>query len=101
MPTLPDSATLFYHAVKQDEPHYAVDVDKQQGEQQSKYNQGADRRGEQQWIRGCHAGCGDMVRPAPMRPGKRVTASPAGAELPGQQSHQRQPGPLTQAKRLQ
>src|ERR1700733_5040032 len=56
MPALADSAALFYHAVKQDEPHYAVDVDKQQGKQQSKYHQGADRRGEQQWIRGGHAG---------------------------------------------
>src|SRR6202140_2463624 len=73
-PTLTDSTLLFYHAVKQDKPHHAVDVDKEHGEQQSKHNQGSNHRREQQWISGRHPGCGDVVGPAGMRPGKMHTA---------------------------
>jgi hypothetical protein len=104
-PSFPDVAFLGYHALKQNETHYATDVKKQEKQCNSRENQGDDRCSAPSGVV-CEWGGERCVYNTPgrlgvMRRGPIEIAAPAGAYFAGKKSDERQARPLTKAEGLQ
>jgi hypothetical protein len=106
IPALADVAFFCQDAVEQDEAHDAADVHENNPENERSQDDNDDQSSEQRRIHAGEIGPEKMLRAAGMLGNievreVRCITSAAGAEFAGQQAHDGEPYPLTDAKRLQ